>query len=50
VPSTRPALRGILTGKVRVDFARRRHAKWAAALAAEPGDSAERARDPEAHA
>lgn len=28
VPSTRPALRGIVTGWVRLDFARRRHARW----------------------
>lgn len=29
VPSTRPAMRGMLTGMVRLDFARRRHARWA---------------------
>lgn len=33
VPSTRPAMRGILFGAVRLDFARRRHAQWADALA-----------------
>jgi len=33
VPSTRPALRGIVTGKVLLDFARRRHALWAEAVA-----------------
>lgn len=33
VPSTRPALRGILFGAVRLDFARRRHARWADAVA-----------------
>jgi formate dehydrogenase subunit gamma len=33
VPSTRPALRGIVTGWVRLDFARRRHAKWTADVA-----------------
>lgn len=37
VPSTRGAMRGILTGRVRLDFARRRHARWAEAL--EPEDS-----------
>jgi formate dehydrogenase subunit gamma len=31
-PSTRGALRGIVTGRVRLDFARRRHARWAEAL------------------
>lgn len=30
LPSTRPALRGVLVGSVRLDFARRRHAKWVA--------------------
>jgi formate dehydrogenase subunit gamma len=30
LPSTRPALRGIVLGTVRADFARRRHARWAA--------------------
>lgn len=30
LPSTRPALRGITLGTVRADFARRRHARWAA--------------------
>lgn len=33
VPSTRPALRGIVLGAVRLDFARRRHARWADAVA-----------------
>lgn len=33
VPSTRPAMRGILFGAVRLDFARRRHARWADAVA-----------------
>jgi len=33
VPSTRPAMRGILFGVVRLDFARRRHARWADAVA-----------------
>ena len=28
LPSTRPALRGILFGSVRADFAARRHARW----------------------
>jgi len=28
LPSTRPAMRGILFGAVRLDFARRRHARW----------------------
>lgn len=32
-PSTRPAMRGILFGVVRLDFARRRHARWADAVA-----------------
>jgi formate dehydrogenase gamma subunit len=32
LPSTRGALRGIVTGSVRLDFARRRHARWAEAL------------------
>jgi formate dehydrogenase gamma subunit len=31
-PSTRGALRGIVTGRVRLDFARRRHARWAESL------------------
>jgi formate dehydrogenase gamma subunit len=31
-PSTRGALRGIVTGRVRLDFARRRHARWAETL------------------
>jgi len=35
VPPTRPALRGIVTGWVRLDFVRRRHAKWAAEVAPE---------------
>ena len=30
LPSTRPAMRGILFGSVRADFAARRHARWAA--------------------
>jgi formate dehydrogenase subunit gamma len=34
LPSTRGALRGILTGSVRLDFARRRHARWAETLEA----------------
>ena len=38
-PSTRPALRGIVTGFVRLDFARRRHAKWATTVA--PDDHGE---------
>jgi formate dehydrogenase subunit gamma len=29
LPSTRPALRGIVFGSVRADFAARRHARWA---------------------
>ena len=33
VPSTRPAMRGILLGSVRLDFARRRHARWADEIA-----------------
>ena len=32
LPSTRGALRGIVTGRVRLDFARRRHARWAETL------------------
>jgi formate dehydrogenase subunit gamma len=36
VPSTRPALRGIVLGAVRLDFARRRHARWADAVAPMP--------------
>lgn len=36
VPSTRPAMRGILLGAVRLDFARRRHAQWADAVAPIP--------------
>ncbi len=32
LPSTRPALRGILFGSVRAEFARRRHARWAASV------------------
>lgn len=32
LPSTRPALRGILFGSVRADFAARRHARWAATV------------------
>jgi formate dehydrogenase subunit gamma len=32
LPSTRGALRGIVTGRVRLDFARRRHARWAESL------------------
>ncbi|HZS15995.1 MAG TPA: cytochrome b/b6 domain-containing protein [Candidatus Dormibacteraeota bacterium] len=32
-PSTRPAMRGMLFGVVRLDFARRRHARWADAIA-----------------
>jgi formate dehydrogenase subunit gamma len=35
-PSTRPAMRGILFGVVRLDFARRRHARWADAVAPVP--------------
>jgi formate dehydrogenase subunit gamma len=35
-PSTRPAMRGILFGVVRLDFARRRHARWADAVAPAP--------------
>jgi cytochrome b subunit of formate dehydrogenase len=31
LPSTRPALRGVFVGTVRLDFASRRHAKWVAA-------------------
>ena len=40
LPSTRPAMRGIITGRVRLDFARRRHAKWTARMAerGEPAD------------
>ena len=38
VPSTRGALRGILTGWVRLDFARRRHALWADGAAAADAD------------
>lgn len=34
LPSTRPALRGIVFGSVRADFAARRHARWAAAAEA----------------
>jgi formate dehydrogenase subunit gamma len=30
LPSTRPALRGIVLGSVRADFAARRHGRWAA--------------------
>lgn len=36
VPSTAPALRGIVTGRVRLDFAMRRHAKWAARITSYP--------------
>ena len=32
LPSTRGALRGIVTGRVRLDFARRRHARWVESL------------------
>jgi formate dehydrogenase subunit gamma len=32
-PSTRPAMRGMLLGAVRLDFARRRHRRWADAIA-----------------
>jgi formate dehydrogenase subunit gamma len=32
LPSTRPAMRGILFGSVRADFAKRRHARWAATV------------------
>lgn len=32
LPSTRPALRGILFGSVRADFAARRHGRWAASV------------------
>jgi formate dehydrogenase subunit gamma len=38
LPSTRGALRGIVTGRVRLDFARRRHARWAESLEGD-GDS-----------
>jgi formate dehydrogenase gamma subunit len=39
-PSTRPAMRGILLGVVRLDFARSRHARWADAVApSAPGES-----------
>jgi formate dehydrogenase subunit gamma len=40
LPSTRPAMRGIVTGRVRLDFARRRHAKWTSRVA-ERGDPAD---------
>ena len=36
LPSTRPALRGIITGWVRADFAKRRHGRW---LAEQPAES-----------
>ncbi|HEV7678562.1 MAG TPA: cytochrome b/b6 domain-containing protein [Candidatus Dormibacteraeota bacterium] len=36
LPSTRPALRGIVFGNVRLDFARRRHGAWAPAAEPEP--------------
>jgi len=36
VPSTRPAMRAIITGMVRLDFARRRHPKWVEAEVASP--------------
>jgi formate dehydrogenase subunit gamma len=39
LPSTRGALRGIVTGRVRLDFARRRHARWAASVEAQGEDS-----------
>lgn len=43
LPSTRGALRGILTGRVRLDFARRRHARWAESLdPTEPGSPGHR--------
>ncbi len=35
-PATRPSLRGILTGRVDAAWARRHHARWAAASAPEP--------------
>jgi formate dehydrogenase subunit gamma len=38
-PSTRPSMRGIVTGWVRLDFARRRHAKWVAVVVPDGGDS-----------
>jgi formate dehydrogenase subunit gamma len=40
LPSTRPALRGILFGSVRADFAARRHARWAATPSEPPGPDA----------
>jgi formate dehydrogenase subunit gamma len=41
-PSTRPAMRGILFGVVRLDFARRRHARWADAVAPVPDGESRR--------
>jgi formate dehydrogenase subunit gamma len=38
LPSTRPALRGIVFGAVRLDFARRRHGAWAPAPEPDSGD------------
>lgn len=37
IPATRPALRGIVGGRVSLDFAQRRHAAWVATL---PADAA----------
>ncbi len=45
VPSTRPALRGMVLGTVRLDFARRRHARWADAVAPMSGGESPSPRD-----
>jgi formate dehydrogenase subunit gamma len=48
-PSTRPAMRGILFGVVRLDFARRRHARWADAVAPPADDRSSAGGDPPQH-
>jgi formate dehydrogenase gamma subunit len=40
LPSTRPAMRGIIFGAVRLDFARRRHARWVGEAEAPDRESA----------
>ena len=36
VPSTRPAMRAIVTGRIRLDVARRRHARWVEETGGQP--------------
>lgn len=43
LPSTRPALRGIVTGVVRLDYARRRHRRWAEEVAGPAAETEARA-------